>query len=159
MSVELADLEKVSTADATRKLFAEIQENNIEGLLRAEDIVDSARHPDSAIHKYFEWDDGIAAEKYRLSQARAMIRKLVVVGPDIDASPVPKYVSLQLDRAKPGGGYRETKQVVASKELLKQLEETAKKDIDGVLHRYQMLTDLCERVRRAAGIESKPKKK
>ena len=66
---------------------------------------------------------------------------------------VPKYVSLGTDRKKPGGGYRETSQVLSNKELMFQLEETAKKDIDGVLRRYEMLKGLVARVRKAAGIK------
>lgn len=71
---------------------------------------------------------------------------------------MPQFVSLRAERAKPGGGYRETAEVLNSKDLLSQLEETAKKDIDGVLGRYEVLKSLCERVRKAAGIQTGKKK-
>lgn len=36
-------------------------------------VVDWARPPSSPLHKYFEWDDKIAGEKYRENQALQMI--------------------------------------------------------------------------------------
>lgn len=159
MSIELKELEKVSAAEAARKALAEIQAQDAEGLLKAEAVVDTARHPDHPLHKFFEWEDSTAAEQWRLMQARQLIRKVLVIGPngDDEGATIPKYVSLQKDRNKPGGGYRQTKEVINSKELMEQLEETAKKDLDAVLRRYEMLTKLVSKVRAAAGI--KPKKK
>lgn len=37
-------------------------------------VVDAARDDDSALHNYFEWDDGVAAENYRMMQARTLLR-------------------------------------------------------------------------------------
>ena len=41
-------------------------------------VVDTARPEDSPLHSHFEWDDGIAGEKYRQVQAAAMIRSVHV---------------------------------------------------------------------------------
>lgn len=43
-------------------------------------VVDAARPEDSPLHSRFEWDDSIAGEKYRLSQAGELLR--VVFKPD-----------------------------------------------------------------------------
>lgn len=43
------------------------------------DVVEYARSEDSELHKCFEWDDTIAAEKYRLTQAAQVIRAIVYV--------------------------------------------------------------------------------
>jgi hypothetical protein len=159
-TVQLEDIEeKVSSTETIRKALEEIQATNPDGLLKAEDVVDKAAHPDHPMHQYFEWDDSEAAVQYRLMQARVLIRKIRVSNVEQDGPPVPKYLSLRSDRAKPGGGYRQTSEVVNNKELLAQLEETAKRDIDGLLARYEMLKDLVARVRRAAGIPPKDKKK
>lgn len=155
--IDLQEVEKISATEAARKALAQIKTSNPEGLLTAEDVVTTAAHPDHPLHKFFEWDETEAAHKYRLMQARALIRKVTVIAPDDDEKPMPKYVSLRKDRAREHGGYRETKEVVNSRELLTQLEETAKADIDGTLRRYEMLKTLCAKVRKAAGI--KPKKK
>jgi hypothetical protein len=44
--------------------------------LRAADVLDEARPDDSPLHAYFEWDDGAAAESFRLFQAAALIRSV-----------------------------------------------------------------------------------
>lgn len=41
-------------------------------------IVDRARHEENPLHPFFEWNDGEAAEQYRLSQARTLIRAIVI---------------------------------------------------------------------------------
>jgi hypothetical protein len=154
---------------AVRKEIAEcaeqienIETGDLEEVIKAEAVVSKAAAEDSAMHGYFEWDDTLAGHQYRLGQARALIRKMVVIMPDDQSEAMlPKYVSLRPDRKKPGGGYRETARVLNNKELLAELEETAKRDLDGILRRYEMLRDLCQRVRKAAGIgkaTAKPKK-
>ena len=42
-------------------------------------IVDASRKEGTLLHNQFEWRDGIAAEKYRESQAAGIIRNLIVV--------------------------------------------------------------------------------
>ncbi len=49
------------------------------GYVKTEDIVESARIKKSPLHKYFEWDNSKAAQKYRLQQARGMISSVVEV--------------------------------------------------------------------------------
>jgi hypothetical protein len=44
------------------------------GDLRPEDVLDDARNPNSPLHSCFTWDDSVAAEAYRLTQAKAVIR-------------------------------------------------------------------------------------
>lgn len=44
------------------------------GSLTPANVLRAARATSSPLHSHFEWDDGAAAEKYRLSQARALIR-------------------------------------------------------------------------------------
>lgn len=51
-------------------------------------VVDDARSNNSPLHKCFEWDDGKAADEYRLGQARSLIGALVVVR--VDDAPVLK---------------------------------------------------------------------
>ena len=48
------------------------------GHLTPEAVVEKARNPNTALHGMFTWDDGEAAEQYRLLQARGLIRRVVV---------------------------------------------------------------------------------
>lgn len=43
------------------------------GNFTPKEIVDAARDPRSVLHKYFEWNDSIAAERFRLQQARHLV--------------------------------------------------------------------------------------
>ena len=46
--------------------------------IRAEQVLELARDENTELHKCFEWDDSIAAEKYRYVQAQRVIRMLVI---------------------------------------------------------------------------------
>ena len=54
------------------------QLNRRHGGLSAEIVLDAARGLGSALHDYFEWADDVAAEKFRLEQARNLIRIFVI---------------------------------------------------------------------------------
>lgn len=50
-----------------------------EGRLTPKDLVEESRPDDAPLHGEFEWDDRAAAEAYRESQARYIIRSIEVV--------------------------------------------------------------------------------
>lgn len=43
------------------------------GKLTPEEVIRLARSPESILHPLFEWDDSVAARKYRVDQARTLI--------------------------------------------------------------------------------------
>ena len=49
-----------------------------DGRLTPEAVVEAARSEDDPMHSYFEWDDAKAGEKYRVDQARTLIRSVRV---------------------------------------------------------------------------------
>lgn len=57
-----------------------------DGLVQPEKVVEAASSPESALHKYFEWDDSEAAHQWRLAQARKLIVRVVIK--DSDTRPV-----------------------------------------------------------------------
>lgn len=75
--------------------------------LSPETLLDASRDAAAPLHNEFEWDDEVAAEKYRLRQARAIIQNIVcttVHGEEeiterafvsVRPNPVSAYVSLQ----------------------------------------------------------------
>ncbi len=95
----------------TTKNELEIVRNQNGGILRPKDVVEYAHDPKSLLHSRFEWDDGAAAEGYRLEQARQLIRCTVVVLPNHNKS-THAYVSLVSDR-KNGDSYRHVVDVMA----------------------------------------------
>lgn len=76
------------------------------GRIAPEAVVRAARNPGHPLHGEFEWNDGRAAERYRLDQARTLIasvrivitrsnKKLACVGylRDLDAAPKAGYIA------------------------------------------------------------------
>lgn len=49
-----------------------------DGAISPETVLDEARPPTAPLHRHFEWDDGAAAEAYRLDQAARLIRRYAV---------------------------------------------------------------------------------
>jgi len=58
---------------AVSKYLREIYEDN-GGELTAPILVETAKEVTHPLHPFFEWDDKLAGNKHRLSQARALIR-------------------------------------------------------------------------------------
>lgn len=68
-------------------------ENN----LNAKALVDVSRPVDAPLHKEFEWDDNIAAEKWREQQGRVMIAMITVIsdGAPEQETPVRAYFHIE----------------------------------------------------------------
>ena len=66
--------------------FEKLEEQ--EGELRPESIVAQATPKDSALHPLFEWNNRVAAEKYRITQAHQLIRALHVTYEENEAEPI-----------------------------------------------------------------------
>ena len=67
---------------------------SLTGGLKPKDVVKKARPKRSPIHKAFEWDDDVAGEKYRVHQARNLIRAVRVVVDDGSDEPMPQFVHI-----------------------------------------------------------------
>jgi hypothetical protein len=48
------------------------------GKLTPDDVVRAARDPNNALHEYFDWDDSVAGQKWRIQQARHLIASVQV---------------------------------------------------------------------------------
>lgn len=68
------------------KLFEKIEKKN--GKLTRELVLEDARDESSIIHDCFEWNDTVAAENYRLTQATCLITNLDVVVETEEKKPV-----------------------------------------------------------------------
>lgn len=110
--------------------------------LRPEAVVEAAKRDDNPLHRYFTWDDGEAAQAYRLMQARALIRVAVNVIEET-SEPVRAYVSLSTDR-KSGVGYRATADVMSDADLLMQLLADAKAELAAFQRKYTRLREAGE---------------
>ena len=112
------------------------------GILRPEDVVATAADPKSILHGQFEWDDGKAAQEYRLWQARHLIRVCVTIIPQAESGEIRAYVSLKADREAPGGGYRALVDVLKDDELRRQLLAEALEEMEVFRSKYRRLREL-----------------
>lgn len=120
------------------------QEND--GVLKAEAVVEAARPPDSPLHGSFTWDNSEAAERWRLHQARNLIRVSVeyLNVPDSEPVKVSSFVSLTPDREQEGGGYRLMVNVMSRKDTRAQLLEDALAELKSFEDKYAGLKELAE---------------
>lgn len=133
-----ADPQKIGSA------LAKIAEQQ-KGRLTPPAVVEAARDARHPLHKYFEWDNEIAAEAYRLDQARVLIRSVRIVGDD-DAEPAPAFLSVA---DKGGTSYRTFAEVMDSADLQNTVLAAAERDLAAFEKRYRQLADICEVIRDA----------
>lgn len=103
-------------------------------------ILDFARNPDTELHKCFEWDDSIAAEKYRLSQARTIVCNLVYVD---EKKPEPQRVAVRLIQ-RADEAYKPVQMIVRNKTEYENLLERAMSELRAFKARYHTLVELEE---------------
>ena len=115
-----------------------------DGLVRAENVVEFAMNPATALHGQFPWDDRVAAHERRLDIARGIIRARVVYLPRQNAEPVRvrAYFSLPDDRLTPGGGYRTTVSILSDTERRNRLLAQALAELAAFKRKYAMLAEL-----------------
>lgn len=117
------------------------QENG--GLLQPQVVVNEAQNPESPLHPYFDWDDSEAACKWRLEQARRLIRVAVtIIHPD-QTEPIRTYVSL-LDDRMTRAGYRSTVEVLNDKERRDAMLQQALRELAAFRKKYAVLSELAE---------------
>jgi len=109
------------------------------GEVTPDGVLKEASRRSSPLHDYFEWDDTLAANKYRRSQARKMIQSLVV---EIDDIPVRKYVSPIIVEAGKPKKYYEIQKAMANKSIWDQVLQQALQEANAFRTRYTHLKEL-----------------
>lgn len=101
-------------------------------------IVDKARDAKTELHKCFEWDDAVAAEKHRLDQARQVVRHLVIRETVREDKPPIRF----LFKPENGKGYQPTKLIVRNPDSYQSLLANALRDLEALRVKYHSLTEL-----------------
>lgn len=73
-----------------------------DGKLETATVVDEARPEGAPLHPVFEWNDSVAADEYRLWQARALVRSVEVAPEKKGEEPAPAYVHVRATGEDPG---------------------------------------------------------
>lgn len=131
---------------ANKEIIQELQRiaSQTGGVLKPENVIESARALTSPLHSKFTWDDTEAAHLYRLEEARRLIRVTVQVLSNGSNEEERVWVSLQHDQNQEGGGYRTLVSVLSDVQLRKQLLEQAMRDMEYFKVKYCHLEELAE---------------
>lgn len=119
---------------------------NAGGELTPIDVVNAARSPKSALHDYFEWDDSVAAESFRLSQARGVIRLVRVADDASESGTARAFISIS---GEGGKSYRSLSDVKSSANLRDAVLKAAERDLEAFSLRYRELKDVLEFIEKA----------
>lgn len=115
------------------------------GDFKPQDVVDSAKSQKHPLHKFFEWDDAVAGNAYRLGQARALIRIVRVNVPERE-EPTRAFFSV---KDSSGQRYRPVRTIIESGDLQQSLLKAAKRDLQAFQARYSSILELCEPIAKA----------
>lgn len=113
-----------------------------EGVCHPARLVEEARGEESPIHDLFEWRDDVAAERYRVDQARRVLRSLRVVTEHVEVkSPAFVHVRHVTDEGVTDG-YMSTLTAMANEVTKAGVLGDALRQLNGLRHRYELLAEL-----------------
>lgn len=119
-----------------------------EGAITPKSLVRVSEPIDAPLHEEFEWQDDIAAQKYREEQARQIIKNIVTIEVSEETAE-PKQVKcwVNSERAFVPTDERAHKYVTLNTALgnvnwRDNLIESAKKDMHAFIHKYRRLNEL-----------------
>lgn len=119
-------------ADA-QKVYEEIGDNQIV----PQEMVDMARDENSELHKCFEWNDTVAAEKYRLQQARTIL-SMLVFRPKTEEERSVRVFSLTTEKST----YQPTKQFLVQADEYQDLLKRALAELEAFKRKYRTINEL-----------------
>lgn len=117
-----------------QKVYEEIGDRKV----TPEEVLEQARNDeDSELHKCFEWNDSIAAEKYRLTQARQIIQ-LLVIKPEKKEEPQVRVFQITTET----NNYQPVRLFLEQPDEYKALLQRAKNELSALEARYKTLSEL-----------------
>lgn len=134
----MASLHNGADADTVAREIRSIGED-----VTPKQIVNYARNEDTELHKCFEWDNNIAAERYRLFQARQVVCHLVIKEPEKDETDnkSTEKTEIRVFHKTDGNGYKPAQIVFTNADEYAKLIERAKSELVWFKRKYSKLTN------------------
>lgn len=104
--------------------------------LTAKSLLDASRPEDAPLHNEFEWNDTIAAERYREDQARYIIRSLCVAPEQKEDLPVRAFFTIA-----PEQPYENINRILVNPEKRSSLFEMAFAEFKSFETKYSAVTE------------------
>lgn len=130
---KLGNLYPVPAQEAGTELARIYQER---GRLEAADVVAESRPETAVLHPCFEWEDTVAAEKWREHQARGICQCLVTVEERGDAKPLEVRAFFHAQ-----GSYHPTPVIIREEDKYNDLYQSALRDLLAIREKFSMLSD------------------
>ena len=127
------------SADVVGKVMEEIEARD--GEVTKEAFLEASRPEDSPTHKCFEWDDSVAAEKYRLNQAYHVILDLEV-SVEEKTSPSPAFVNVIQKTSSESAKYKSLAVAMSDDEMRINVIRNALAEFKSVEKKYDHLMEL-----------------
>lgn len=129
---------RISKVDPQKagELMRELADSNS---LTAQNLVEISKPENSLLHNVFEWDDTVAAGKYREHQARHIINSIEVISTEVKAEPVRAFFKIQEGTAS----YSPTEMIVKTEIGREHLLQMALREFRALEHKYQTLEEFC----------------
>lgn len=109
--------------------------------LSARSLLDASRPKNAPLHDAFEWDNNVAAEKYREDQARYIIRHLVVVPTEVKKETHRAFFPIVTDDGE-SKQYENIETIIANPVKQNYLLDMAKKELQSFKKKYETLSEL-----------------
>ena len=133
-------------ANTVGGVMEEIEERN--GSVTSELFLEASRAPDSPTHGVFEWDDSVAAERYRLHQASrtiCAIRVIVKNGPgaEVGREPPRAFVNIVEDDSKKAR-YMNVSDALSNEDTRAAVLTRAMRELKAFQEKYASLEELAD---------------
>ena len=114
-----------------------------DGKISAKSFLDESRNQDSETHSMFEWNDEIAAEKYRLAQSGKIIRQLeITVEYDDEEIATPAFVNIEsTDNVNTCAAFVNVSIAMSDKTMKQQVIKNALKELRAFERKYSRITE------------------
>lgn len=114
----------------------------IHGKITAKILLDDSRPEDALLHPCYEWDDAVAAEKYRLDQSNKIIGNLVVIettNVEPPAEPVNAFITVE--PVNKTAEWRPTIIALSQEETKERVFQNALEQLKALERKYANLVD------------------
>lgn len=111
------------------------------GNLTPRALVEASRAEDAPLHNAFEWNDAVAAERYRETQAGYIIRSVEVV---VEGSAEPVRAFVSVTESRKSAPYASIEHVMVRSDSRAILLEHARAELESFKRKYQQLAELAD---------------
>jgi len=134
------------------KVAQELQLASIDSVLTAEQVVAFAKDKRRHLNTYFIWDDSVAGHKYRLQQARTLMRS-VEMQVHANQEPARMLTLVTVDREQKRTGYMPTQLVVTKPDLLEDALRRLKQEATAALRSLRELEQMATQSKKKPAVQ------